>query len=323
MRILLTGTSGFIGQAVLQRLVRDRPHDTLTALVRTPGALAPQGVQQWRCPAVGDHADWATLPDVPIDAVIHCAGLAHIKVRTSEDYRRAMHQTNVELTGHLIQLALQRQAKRFVLLSSVAVNGSGTRTGQAAGVLDAPAPSNAYGASKLDAERLLQQRCVGTAMSCTIIRPPLVYGHGAPGNFRSLTNLLRDGLPLPLARATRNRRSFVGIDNLVDLLITCIDHPAAANQTFLVSDGEDLSTADLIRRLGSAMGRPARLFPVPTSLLEAGATLLGKRDMAQRLLGNLQLDITHTRETLDWTPPFTVDEGLRRAVGGHSHETPV
>lgn len=171
MRILLTGTSGFIGQAVLQRLVRDRPHDTLTALVRTPGALAPQGVQQWRCPAVGDHADWATLPD--------------------------------------------------------------------------------------------------------------------------------------------------------DLLITCIDHPAAANQTFLVSDGEDLSTADLIRRLGSAMGRPARLFPVPTSLLEAGATLLGKRDMAQRLLGNLQLDITHTRETLDWTPPFTVDEGLRRAVGGHSHETPV
>jgi len=323
MRILLTGTSGFIGQAVLKRLVRRRTDDTLIALVRSPEYPAPQEVQQWRCPAVEDHASWAALPDMPIDVVIHCAGLAHIKANSSEDYQRSMHQANVELTAHMIQLALQRQAKRFVLLSSVAVHGFGTGTGRAASAMDAPAPCNAYGASKLDAELLLQQHSAGTAISYTIIRPPLVYGQGAPGNFRTLINLLRSGLPLPLASATRNRRSFVGIDNLVDLLITCINHPAAANQTFLVSDGEDLSTADLIRRLGRAMGRPARLFPVPLPLLQAGAALLGKRDMAHSLLGNLQLDITHTRKTLDWTPPVAVDEGLRRAVVGHSHEAPV
>jgi nucleoside-diphosphate-sugar epimerase len=124
------------------------------------------------------------------------------------------------------------------------------------------------------------------------------------------------GFPLPLASATHNRRSFVALDNLVDLLITCIDHPAAANQTFLVSDGEDLSTAELLRRLGQAMGKPARLFPVPPSLLQLGANLLGKGDTAQRLLGNLQVDIGHTRNTLNWNPPVSVDEGLRRAVAG-------
>jgi nucleoside-diphosphate-sugar epimerase len=153
-------------------------------------------------------------------------------------------------------------------------------------------------------------------MQWTIVRPPLVYGPHAPGNMRSMMQALHKHLPLPLACVTDNRRSLVALDNLVDLLITCLDHPAAANQTFLVSDGDDLSTADLLRRLGRAMGHPARLFPVPTSLLRAGARLMGKGDMAQRLLGSLQVDIGHTRRTLGWTPPVSVDEGLRRAAEG-------
>jgi nucleoside-diphosphate-sugar epimerase len=153
-------------------------------------------------------------------------------------------------------------------------------------------------------------------MQVVIVRPPLVYGPGVKANFAAMMRAVQRGLPLPFASVTHNRRSFVALDNLVDLLITCLDHPAAANQTFLVSDGEDLSTADLLRRLGQAMGHPARLLPVPTGLLWAGARLLGKGDMAQRLMGSLQVNIDHTRDTLGWAPPISVDEGLRRAAEG-------
>ena len=151
-----------------------------------------------------------------------------------------------------------------------------------------------------------------------IVRPPLVYGPGVKGNFASMMRCLQRGIPVPLGSITENRRSFVALSNLVDLLMTCIDHPAAANETFLVSDGEDLSTTDLLRRLGIAMGQSARLLPLPSALLQAVAILLDKGDMAQRLLGNLRVDITHTCQTLGWKPPIDVDEGLRRAVQGLS-----
>lgn len=151
-------------------------------------------------------------------------------------------------------------------------------------------------------------------MALTVIRPPLVYGPGAPGNFGALVRVLARGWPLPLGLVTHNRRSFVAIDNLVDLIVTCLDHPNAANQTFLVKDGEDLSTADLLRRLGAAMGRPARLLPVPLRLLGLGAKLLGRSEIFQSLCGSLQVDMTKTRELLDWQPPIGVDEGLQRAI---------
>jgi nucleoside-diphosphate-sugar epimerase len=153
-------------------------------------------------------------------------------------------------------------------------------------------------------------------MECVIVRAPLVYGPGVKGNFAEMMRAVARGLPLPFGAVTDNRRSLVGLDNLVDLIVTCIDHPAAANQTFLVSDGEDLSTADLLRRLGAAMGKPARLLNIPPALLGAAAALIGKRAVAQRLLGNLQVDISHTCRTLGWKPPISVDEGLRRAVQG-------
>ena len=152
-------------------------------------------------------------------------------------------------------------------------------------------------------------------MEVVIIRPPLVYGPGVKANFATMMRWLRRGVPLPLG-AIHNQRSLVALDNLVDLIVTCITHPAAANQTFLVSDGEDVATTELLRRMGQAMGRPARLIPVPAGLLKLAATLLGKPDVAQRLCGSLQVDIEKTRRLLGWTPPISLDEGLRRAAGG-------
>jgi nucleoside-diphosphate-sugar epimerase len=168
--------------------------------------------------------------------------------------------------------------------------------------------------SKYEAEIGLHSIAQSTGMEVVIIRPPLVYGTNAPSNFGKLTRVVAKGLPLPLG-SINNRRSLVGINNVVDFIVMCLEHPAAANETFLVSDGEDLSTPDLIRRMARAMNRPARLLPVPVWALQAGASLLGKGDAVQRLCGNLQVDISKARELLGWNPPVSVDKGLRRAVG--------
>ncbi len=235
---------------------------------------------------------------------------------TSADPLAAFRQTNTAGTLHLARQAAAAGVRRFVFVSSVKVNGEGTAEGSPFTAADAPAPQDPYGISKMEAEQGLRQIAVDTGMEVVIVRPPLVYGPGVKANFATLMRWLQRGIPLPLGAVTDNRRSLVALDNLVDLLITCIHHPAAANQTFLVSDGEDLSTTALLRRMGQALGKPALLLPVPPALLALGAKVLGKGDVAQRLLGSLQVDITHTRETLGWTPPIGVDEGLRRAAAG-------
>jgi nucleoside-diphosphate-sugar epimerase len=176
------------------------------------------------------------------------------------------------------------------------------------------APQDAYAISKMEAEQGLRVIASETAMEVVIVRAPLVYGPGVRANFMTLIRATASGLPLPLG-AIRNSRSLIALDNLVDFIAVCLEHPSAANQTFLVSDGEDLSTPDLIRRIGSAVGRPVRLLPVPVALLRLGAMGLGKQDIFQRLCGNLQVDITKARQLLGWTPPITVDEGLHRAAG--------
>jgi nucleoside-diphosphate-sugar epimerase len=177
-----------------------------------------------------------------------------------------------------------------------------------------PAPADPYGISKHEAEQKLQLIAAETGMEVVIIRPPLVYGPGVKANFKSMMRWLALGVPLPLAAITQNRRSLVALDNLVDLIVTCLHHPAAANQSFLVSDDEDLSTAELLKRMGAAMGYSARLFYVPPSLLNLGATVLNRSGIYLRLCGSLQLDITKTKQLLGWTPPLSVDEGLRRAA---------
>jgi nucleoside-diphosphate-sugar epimerase len=227
----------------------------------------------------------------------------------------AFRLVNVLGTLNLARQAAAAGVKRFVFLSSVKVNGECTLPGQAFTESDAPNPQDAYGISKHEAEQDLRQLAADTGMEVVIIRPPLVYGPGVKANFASLMRAVQRGWPLPLG-AVRNQRSLVALANLVDFIVTCTIHPQAANQTFLVSDGHDLSTADLVRGLARAAGVPARLIPVPVWVLQAGATLVGKGESVQRLVGNLQVDISKARTLLGWRPPITVEEGLQRALAG-------
>jgi nucleoside-diphosphate-sugar epimerase len=221
------------------------------------------------------------------------------------EYRRV----NVEGTLNLARQAAQAGVRRFIFVSSIGVNGSVSR--KPFTELDKPNPSDFYAQSKWEAEQGLWSVHQETGLEIVIVRPPLVYGPSAPGNFGTLVKWVQRGIPLPLG-AIDNDRTFVALDNLVDLIITCIEHPAAANQVFLAGDGQALSTTQLLRGVGSAMGKPARLVPVPAGILMFGARLLGKKDVAQRLLGSLPVDISKARNVLGWEPLLSVEEGLRR-----------
>jgi nucleoside-diphosphate-sugar epimerase len=312
MTILVTGANGFVGKALCRNAVAAGM--PVRGAVRTPGT-ACEGVESFTVLPLDAHTAW-THALAGCRAVVHAAARVHIMADDSDDPLSEFRRVNVEGTLRLARQAAAAGVRRFVFVSSIKVNGEGTSGHRPFTAYDTPAPQDPYGASKMEAEQGLRHLALDTGMEVVIVRPPLVYGPGVKANFASLMRAVQRGLPLPLGAVTHNRRSLVALDNLVDLLITCIDHPAAANRTFLVSDGEDLSTAELLRRMGQAMGEPARLLPVPPALLKLGAMAIGKADMAQRLLGSLQLDITHTRETLGWSPPIGVDEGLRRAAAG-------
>ena len=217
-------------------------------------------------------------------------------------------------TLNLARQAAAAGVRRFVFVSSIKVNGEVTQLGRPFTADDAPAPLDAYGVSKMEAEEGLRAIASQTGMEVVIVRPALVYGPGVKANFAAMMRWLRRGVPLPLG-AIHNQRSLVALDNLVDLIVTCLTHPAAANQTFLVSDGEDVSTTELLRRMGQALSRPARLIPVPVSWLKLAAAMVVKPDVAQRLCASLQVDIEKTRRLLGWTPPLSLDEGLRRVAG--------
>ena len=311
MTCVVTGSTGFVGQALITRLADEA--QPVRPIVRraTDAASATSMVVE----SPWTNADWGDALK-GARAVVHLAARVHVMKERTDNPLMAFRATNTHITLELARHAADAKVRRFVFVSSIKVNGEHTAAGKSFRASDAPCPEDNYGISKREAEDGLREIAAATGMEVVIVRPPLVYGPGVKANFAALMNAVKRGLPLPLGSVTENRRSLVALDNLVDLLITCIDHPAAANQTFLVSDDEDLSTADLLRRLGDAMGRPARLLPMPPALLRAGAALLGKSDMAERLLGNLQVDITHTKQTLGWTPPITVDEGLRRAAAG-------
>jgi nucleoside-diphosphate-sugar epimerase len=254
---------------------------------------------------------WAQAVD-GIDTVVHCAARVHVMRDLSGDPLAAFRCVNVDGTLNLARQAALAGVRRFVFISSVKVNGEGTPPGGAFSESDLPGPQDAYGQSKFEAEHGLRQLAVSTGMEVVIIRPPLVYGPGVKANFAALMRAVERGLPLPLG-AVHNQRSLVALDNLVDLIVTCITSPQAANETFLVSDGHDLSTTDLVRRMAQAAGVASHLLPVPVWVLQASAALLGKREAVQRLCGNLRVDIGKARRLLGWTPPLNVDEGLRRA----------
>jgi len=311
IRVLVTGANGFVGRALCATVAAAGLK--VRGVVRQQGDL-PAGVEQRIVEGLDDLGSMRMALE-GIDVVIHAAARAHVLRDESVDPLTEFRQVNVQGTMSVAAQAAAAGARRFIFISSVGVNGTETDA-RPYFATDEPRPQSAYAVSKHEAELRLHALAAETGMEVVIIRPPLVYGPGAPGNFGTLMRWLMRGIPLPLGAVTTNRRSFVALDNLIDLIIACINHPAAANQTFLVSDGEDLSTTDLLRRLSRAMNAPARLLPVPPGLLKLGAGWMGKGDMAQRLLGSLQVDMTHTRKTLGWTPQITVDEGLRRAAAG-------
>ncbi len=312
--LLVTGANGFVGAAACRHALATGR--AVRGAVRTAGSTG-QGVEAALVAAMDGQTDWTDALS-GCDSVVHTAARVHVMHESSADPLSEFRRINVEGTLNLARQAAAAGVRRFVFVSSVKVNGEGTEPQQPYRASDTPAPKDAYGTSKAEAEQGLHRIAAETGLEVAIVRPPLVYGPGVKANFASLMRAVRRGMPLPLGAVTRNRRSLVALDNLADLLLTCVDHPAAAHQAFMVSDGEDLSTAALIQRIGQSMGKPARLLAVPPVLLQLGATALGKSDVAQRLLGNLQVDIQHTRQTLDWTPPIGVDEGLRRAAMGLS-----
>lgn len=275
----------------------------------------PDGTEGVTIGGLASDTDWSeALKNV--EQVVHLAARVHVMDDKSSDPLAEFRRVNVEGTVALARQAATSGVRRFVFLSSVKVNGEFTEAGHPFSADDAPAPEDSYGVSKYEAEQLLRQIAAETGLEVVIIRPPLVYGPGVKANFESMMRWLARGVPLPLAAVTCNHRSLVALDNLVDLIVTCLNHPAAANQTFLVSDGEDLSTAELLKRMGAAMGKPVRLFYLPPTLLKLGASVLKRPGIYQRLCGSLQLDIAKTRQLLGWIPPVSVDEGLRRAAEG-------
>ena len=307
--LLITGATGFVGKAVCEQAVHHglSVKGALRTRVEVPRCIEPFVVGE-----INGLTGWGNaLRDVNV--VVHLAARVHVMNDTEADPLTAFRAVNVDGPLNLARQAAAAGVKRFVFITSVKVNGESTQMGQAFTEADAPNPQDAYGHSKHEAEQGLRQLAADTGMEVVIIRPPLVYGPGVKANFASLMRAVQRGWPLPLG-AVYNQRSLVALDNLVDFIITCITHPQAANQTFLVSDGQDLSTTELVRGMAQAAGVPARLLPVPVWALQAGASLLGKGDAVQRLCGNLQVDTSKARNLLGWAPPVSVEEGLRRAM---------
>ncbi|HET8701112.1 MAG TPA: NAD-dependent epimerase/dehydratase family protein [Nitrococcus sp.] len=303
----VTGASGFIGGAFLEQLARERHN--VVALVRRPTALQGATVR-----VVGDLENAKGLAEAlkGVDVLIHLAARAHVMREQSFGTLPLYRAVNVEGTRRLAAAAVAAGVRRIVFVSSIKVNGERTAARPfTAG--DEPAPQDAYGVSKREAEAALWRIAGETDLEVTVIRPPLVYGPSVKGNMRRLASLVQRGLPLPFG-AVRNRRSFVSVYNLCDLLVRCIEHPAAAGQIFLASDGEDLSTPGLIREMAAALSRPVRLWPVPVPVLRLMGRLTGSLDEIDRLCDSLQMDIAKTRELLGWHPPLSIREGFRRAM---------
>lgn len=305
--ILVTGATGFIGNAVLARASSD-PMLQLRAAVRSQLWNLPAGVEPVLVGDLAPDTDWAQALS-GVDVIVHTAARVHVMRDSAADPLAEFRRTNVAGTLNLARQAVDAGVRRFVFISSIKVNGEQTLPGRPYTASDLPAPVDSYGISKYEAEHGLLQLARETGMEVVIIRPVLVYGPGVKANFLSMMRWLHKGIPLPLG-AIHNRRSLVALDNLVDLIVTCIRHHAAANQTLLAADGEDLSTTMLLRRTAVALGRPARLIPVPALVLRTAARWLGKADFVQRLCGSLQVDISKTQQLLNWVPPVSVDHAL-------------
>jgi len=314
MKMLVTGANGFVGKVLCSALYKQG--HVVRAAVRAENAACDDFEQAVICEIDGQ-TDWESAL-CGVDVVIHLAARVHVMRDSSADPLEAFRRVNVTGTEHLARSAAATGVKRFVYVSSIKVNGEQT-SDTPFSETDPACPQDPYGVSKYEAEQALHCVAAETGLEVVIVRPPLVYGAGVKGNFAQMLKVLDRGLPLPLA-SVDNRRSLVYVGNLVDALILCATHPAAAGQTYLVSDGEDVSTTDLLRQLGAGMGHPARLFSCPQALLRLAGRLTGRADQVERLLGSLRVDSGKIHRELGWTPPYTLREGLQAAAAGYRNE---
>lgn len=306
MAIAVIGAGGFVGKAMTARLRGDG--ETVVPIVRRPAGLAGE------C-AIDDLAttDWSTLL-AGCDRVVLAAARVHVIDDTADDPLAEFRRVNRDGSLAVMRGAIAVGVRRFVFLSTVKVSGEETAPEKPFTADDEPRPATPYGISKYEAEQGLKALAAEAGIEIVIVRPTLVYGPGVRANFESMMRWVARGVPLPFGALDRNKRSLVGIDNLADLIVTCLVSAAAAGETFMASDQDDLSTTRLLREVGLALGRPARLLPIPAELLDTAARLIGKGEAMRRLTGSLQVDIGKNRDLLGWAPPVSVEEGLARTV---------
>lgn len=309
---MISGANGFVGNALCAELLRRG--QSVSAAVRSGNALI-ENAEVIIVGAIDSETNWAdALRDV--DVVIHLAARVHVMRESATDPLAEFLKVNLHGTSNLARQAACSGAKRLVYVSSIKVNGEQTSATQSFTELDEPSPQDFYGISKWQAEQALWRIAQETGLEIVVVRPPLVYGPDVKGNFAQMLAVAAKYIPLPFA-SVHNRRSLIYLGNLVDALIVCSTHPVATGQTYLVCDGEDVSTPDLLRQLRDAMGYPAHLLPFPPSWLRTLGKLSGKSDHVERLLGSLQVDSGKIRRDLNWVPPYTLQQGLQATAESH------
>ena len=309
MRVFITGANGFIGKALCRRLIREK--NIVFGSVRNGkvSQISPD-VAAVEIGEINKNTKWCEALS-EADFVVHTAARVHMLNDPSSEPLAVYREVNVQGTEHLARESARCGIKRFVFLSTVKVNGE--ESWKPYTEADKPVPVDSYGISKMEAELTLRKIAAETGMAVVILRPTLVYGPGVKANFLKLLQTVDRRMPLPFA-GVKNQRSLIYVENLVDAIVACVRHPNAPGQTFLVSDGKDVSTPELIRMMSALLHKQPRLFSVPGLCLHIASRLTGKGPVMDRLIGSLTVDTTKITEELDWRPPFSLQEGLEETV---------